>query len=98
MQLPHLVHAAIFSTTGNRTPRAVSRSAILKTSFGHMATQMPQPSAPLQSCSLTETTTCSIATPKDIGHKRHKRHKRFRTEPRRTIGHNKAQESQQGFG
>src|SRR5574341_352179 len=56
-QLSHLVQAVIFSTTGSRMPRAVSRSAILKTSLGQRARQMPQPSAPLQRFSLMEMIT-----------------------------------------
>ena len=57
MQLPQLVQAVILSICGGRIPRAVSRSATLKTSLGHRARQMPHPSAPLHSVSLIEMIT-----------------------------------------
>src|SRR5574341_1648453 len=63
-QFSHLVQAVTFSTTGSRMPRAVKRSAILNTSLGHNARQMPQPSAPLHKLSLMEMITgFGISTP-----------------------------------
>src|SRR5512139_1991473 len=61
MQFPQLVQAVTLSTWGGRMPRAVKRSAILNTSFGHRARQMPQPSAPLHSFSLIEMMTGFVA-------------------------------------
>src|SRR5512146_607995 len=57
MQFPQLVQAVTLSIWGGRMPRAVRRSAILNTSFGHSARQRPQPSAPLHSLSLIEMMT-----------------------------------------
>src|SRR5512136_3096326 len=61
MQFPQLVQAVTLSTCGGRMPRAVRRSAILNTSFGHRARQIPQPSAPLHSFSLIEMITGFVA-------------------------------------
>ncbi len=61
MQFPQLVQAVTLSTWGGRMPRAVRRSAILKTSLGQRARQMPQPSAPLHRFSLMEMITGSFA-------------------------------------